>query len=106
MSTRKNKKDAGLRSRRQFTKSIALLAAAPLAGSLQPAVAQEKADPPAPAQALTDVVRSRYGKHLTEEQLKAVQRGIERNLRNADTLRKTNLKNSDEPDFVFSADVL
>ena len=61
--------DAALSSRRDFARAVALLAAAPLAAAAAPAAAQDK-PPPKPegpagmAQALTEMIRVRYGKHL------------------------------------------
>jgi len=55
------------------------------------------------ARALTEVVHTRYGQYLTPEQLNDVQDEIERGLRISERLRARKLKNSDEPDFVFSA---
>ncbi len=101
--------DASLRSRRDFAKAVALLAAAPLAAVAEPAAAQDK-PPPKPegpagmAQALTEVVRLRYGKHLSDEQLQAVQRGLTGSLASAERLAKVPLKNGDEPAFTFSPD--
>jgi hypothetical protein len=40
---------------------------------------------------------------LTAEQSEAVKRDLEGNVRTAERLRASQLKNSDEPDFVFEA---
>jgi hypothetical protein len=87
-----------------------LLAAAPLVGGAAEVKAQEpKAAKPeaatTPAKALAEVVRLRHGKHLTEEQLKEIERSIERGLASADRLKRFKLKNGDEPAFAFSAEV-
>src|SRR5713226_2343399 len=91
-------------SRRDFTKSLAFLAAAPMT-----AYADENAEPVdaglTPAQALTDIVRLRHGKHLSPEQLDEVKKSIERSLRSADQLKQFKLQNSDEPAFTFSAEL-
>ena len=92
------------RSRREFGRSLALLAATPLAASAQQPTAR-KESPPTVAEALTEIVRVRYGKHLTAEQLKAIQASIARSQRSADILKKLKLENGDEPAFTFSADV-
>lgn len=97
-------------TRREFAKSLAIIAAAPLV-SLEPALASATqqtppADAPSPvAESLTEVVKLRHGKHLTEDQLNLVKRNIDRNLRNADRMKQFKLVNSDEPAFAFTADV-
>ena len=116
--------DAGLSaSRRHFTKTLAaaLVAAPALAAKAQtpPATTEPKAPPqpqPTPAQqpqgpptpsplalAYFEVARQRFGASLTPEQLEAMKRDLEGNVRTADRLRAAKLKNSDEPDFVFEA---
>jgi hypothetical protein len=110
-------------SRRRFTKTLAtaFIAAPALSASAQtpPAAAEPKAPPqpqPAPAQqpqgppapsplalAYFEVARQRFGASLTPEQLEAVKRDLEGNVRTAERLRASKLKNSDEPDFVFEA---
>jgi hypothetical protein len=93
-------------TRREFTRALALAAAAPLV-----AADGRAADPPKAeganelAQALAELVRRRHGKHLSAEQLAAVQRSIAGTLLAADRLRQFSLKNSDEPAFAFTADV-
>ena len=117
--------DAGLNaSRRRFTKALAtaaFIAAPALAAPAQtpPATAEPKAPPqpqPTPAQppqgppapsplalAYAEVARQRFGASLTPEQLEAVKRDLEGNVRTAERLRTSRLKISDEPDFVFEA---
>jgi hypothetical protein len=110
-------------SRRRFAKTLAaaFVAAPALAASAQtpPATSEPKAPPqppttpaqqtqgpPAPsplALAYFEVARQRFGQRLTPEQLEAVKRDLEGNVRTADRLRASKLKNSDEPDFVFEA---
>ena len=110
-------------SRRRFTKTLAaaFIAAPVLAANAQtpPATSEPKAPPqpaPTPAQpsqgppapsplalAYFEVARQRFGERLTPEQLEAVKRDLEGNVRTADRLRASKLKNSDEPDFVFEA---
>jgi hypothetical protein len=110
-------------SRRNFAKAAAAaLAAAPLArraatGQTPPATKEAVAPPnpqptPSPQQppppsplalAYTEVARLRFGEKLSEEELARLRRDISGNLRSADALRAVKLKNSDEPDFVFSA---
>jgi hypothetical protein len=110
-------------SRRRFTKTLtaAFIAAPALAANAQtpPATSEPKAPPqpaPTPAQqpqgppapsplalAYFEVARQRFGERLTPEQLEAVKRDLEGNVRTAERLRASKLKNSDEPDFVFEA---
>jgi hypothetical protein len=97
-------------TRRDFGRAVAVGAAASLAAVAAPAPAHAD-DPPKPAapttvsEALAAVVRLRFGKHLSDEQLTAVQGGIARSLAGADRLAKLPLKNSDEPAVVFRADL-
>ena len=110
-------------SRRRFTKTLAaaFLAAPALAAhaqtppatsepkappSTQPTPAQQPQGPPKPsplAEAYTEVARLRFGAALSAEQLEAVKRDLEGNVRTAERLRAFKLKNSDEPDFAFEA---
>lgn len=72
----------------------------------QPTPAQTPQGPPAPsplALAYFEVARLRFGASLKPEQLEAVKRDLEGNVRTAERLRAAKLKNSDEPDFVFEA---
>jgi hypothetical protein len=72
----------------------------------QPTPAQQPQGPPAPsplALAYFEVARLRFGASLTPEQLEAVKRDLEGNVRTAERLRASKLKNSDEPDFAFEA---
>jgi hypothetical protein len=122
MKKEKREKDegAGRASRRRFAKTLAaaFIAAPALAANAQtpPATAEPKAPPqpqPTPAQgppkpsplalAYFEVARQRFGASLTPEQLEAVKRDLEGNVRTAERLRTSKLKNSDEPDFVFEA---
>jgi len=93
-------------SRRDFTRAVAALAAAPLVLAPDEAVAQGAGDPAlAVTDALFEIARARFGKHLSEEQLRELKRGIYRDQRGADYLRRVKLQNSDEPAVVFRADV-
>ena len=110
-------------SRRRFTKSVAAaLAAAPVALS-QAGAQQRPAEPKAPpnpqptptpappqqpppspvAEAYAAVARARFGEHVTAEEFERVKRDLGGNVRAAESLSKSKLKNSDEPDFVFEA---
>lgn len=113
MTKLKGKDQSFRRTRREFAKSLAVVAATPLiakagiAPEAETAAAQQTPPPANPfapqAEALTEVVRRRYSQYLNKEQLEAVSRSIERALRGGDTLNKFALTNGDEPAFVFSA---
>jgi hypothetical protein len=98
------------RARREFTKTLAALAAAPIVTtSLASGAARAQTTPPpdavaSAADAMTQVVRARYGKYLKEDQIAEVRRSMERGIRNADRLKQVKLNNGDEPSFAFSAD--
>jgi len=111
-------------SRRRFAKTIAaavvaapLLAHATLNAQTPPATKQapappnpqptptpQAAPPPSPvAEAYAEVGRLRFGGKLTPDELARMKRDIEGNVRTAERLRAFNLKNADEPDFIFIA---
>jgi hypothetical protein len=109
-------------SRRGFAKSLALAAAAPaLAGAAialgQTAPAPSPAPTPIPtpvptpeapssvAEALTEVVRIRWGKHLSGEQLGEIAKSLDGRLKGAEAMKKVALTNADEPDVVFFAEL-
>jgi hypothetical protein len=105
-------------SRRGFAKRLVLAAAAPaLAGAAAalgqkaPALSPAPTPIPAPeapssaAEALTEVARIRWGKHLSGEQLGEIAKTIDGRLRGADAMKKVPLTNADEPDVVFLAEV-
>jgi hypothetical protein len=97
------------KDRRAFHRTIGLLAAgtlglpAPEADAAQPAA--EESPRTVAAGALMDIIRSRYGKFLSEDQLKRVRQKVLGNLSIAESLRRVPLQNSDEPAFVFRADL-
>ncbi|HMF18076.1 MAG TPA: hypothetical protein VKE98_12765 [Gemmataceae bacterium] len=97
------------KDRRAFHKTIGLLAAGSLAvpaleaGAVQPS--GEGDSRKVAAGALMDIIRSRYGKFLSEEQLKRVRQKILGNLSMAESLRRVPLQNSNEPALVFRADL-
>ena len=110
-------------SRRQFAKTIAAAAAAPLIAQAtlnaqtppatkqapappnpQPTPQQATPPPPSPvAEAYAEVARLRFGDKLTPDELARMKRDIEGNVRTAERLRAFKLKNADEPDFIFIA---
>jgi hypothetical protein len=85
-------------SRREFA-AAALLAVAGVADAQPP-----KPDDPT-ADATTAMLRARFGKHLTDEQLKALQGNLLGMLLTAERMKRVKLTNADEPAFTFSADV-
>jgi hypothetical protein len=100
-------------SRRWFAESLAVAALAPLIG-LRPETIRFAAwttagslevsdDPGALAKALAEVIRRQYGSRLSAEDLATVTRQIQTGLDRVDQLRKVDLANGDEPDWVFSA---
>ena len=99
--------DSSRSTRREFTQTLALLAAAPLGltATGSSTAADDKPDALLALTALTVVVEARFGKFLTKEQLLEVQKAIARKLRNAEIMRQVKLKNSDEPAFAFRADL-
>jgi hypothetical protein len=100
-------------SRRSFAESLAVAALAPLIGVrpegirfaawTAPASPEVLDDPGALAKALAEVIRRQYGSRLSAEDLATVTRQIQTGLDRVDELRKVELANGDEPDFVFSA---
>lgn len=106
-------------SRRLFAKSLALAAAAPaLAGAAAfgqtapaPSPAPSATPVPTPeapssvAEALTEVVRIRWGRHLSGEQLGEIAKTLDGRLRGAEAMKKVPLTNADEPDVVFFAEI-
>ena len=112
MSKLKIKKPITSSSRREFAKSLAVIATGTIvsrggeATTASPLQQTPPADQPSPvAESLTEVVRLRHGKHLSHEQLNLVKRSIDRSQRNADRMKQFKLVNSDEPAFAFTADI-
>jgi hypothetical protein len=94
-------------NRREFARTVAALAIAPLAAA-GPVLAQEAkpSDPVAEVgQALGEAARALYGKFLTKDQLNAVKRRVAAAVRTGDRLRQVKLQNGDEPAFLFRADL-
>ncbi|MCA1619535.1 MAG: hypothetical protein LC795_09550 [Acidobacteria bacterium] len=127
MKKEKTENAGGRDSRRRFTRTLAAAAlaapAAALAARAQtppatkepvappnpqptPTPAPQQQGPPRPsplAEAYGEVARLRFGERLSPEQMQAVKRDLEGNVRTAERLRAFKLKNSDEPDFAFEA---
>jgi hypothetical protein len=108
-------------SRRAFAKKLALAAAAPAFATAAlsqtaPAAAPSPSPSPAPtpvptpeapssaAEALTEIARIRWGKHLSGEQLGEIAKAVDGRLRGAEAMKKVALTNADEPDVVFFAE--
>ena len=104
--------------RREFAESVALAALAPLLGagapglSLGPLLGTDAAtdallaaadEPSALARALAEAIRAQYGARLQAGDLDTITKQIQASLERADQVRKVDLANGDEPDFVFSA---
>jgi len=75
---------------------------APASAGVRTALAAA-AGPDAVAEALAGVIRAQYGSRLGEADLAAVTRQIRATLDRAEQMRKVDLANGDEPDFVFTA---
>jgi hypothetical protein len=56
------------------------------------------------AEALTEVVRIRWGKHLSGEQLGQIAKALDGRLKGAESMKTVDLTNADEPDVVFFAE--
>jgi hypothetical protein len=100
-------------TRREFALGLAgTVAFVPLAVSLArgqtpppvPPPPQTTPPPPSPvAVALLEVAKARFGEYLTPDEHKRVLSSLDGSVATADRLRAVKLKNSDEPDLVFSA---
>lgn len=99
-------------NRREFAGSVMLAALAPvletgafpLGGEWrEAAMAWGGGDVDELAKALAGVVRAQYGSRLAEADVTAITRQIRNGLERAEAMRKVELANGDEPDFVFSA---
>lgn len=101
------------KSRREFTKKLALGASAPMltpfcATSLNvpPQEVASKTNPKEiAAKNLIEIVKSNYGQNIEEDNLAKIQGAIARNLEIAEDLKQFKLKNSDEPATIFTAKV-
>lgn len=125
MKTTRGSSRATSKSRRNFTKSVAVsLIAAPLVAHAQrPETNRESPAPPKPqaspspaagpqlspgaaavAAAYFEVARLRFGEKLGADDLARIRQSLERYVGGtSEALRKAKLRNSDEPDFVFKA---
>jgi hypothetical protein len=107
--------------RRSFVKFIPAMGAAGFVAANLPATALAQTPSPSPtplpspspsptpaqpsplAKAYEEVARVRFGKHVKDDQWERIGRDLEGNVRAADRLRESKLKNGDEPDFTFTA---
>jgi len=91
-------------SRRQFAQALAVLAGAtalPIAAQAQTPIPDAKAY----AAALETVIRHRFGRQLTDDQVKRLQATLI-NRRNAgELLKQVELANGDDPIVAFRADL-
>jgi hypothetical protein len=75
--------------------------------AVTPAKPDTAAAPAAPpeisedARSLAEIVRRRYGKHLTPDQLEAITRELNGRIQGGRTLKDSKLVNADEPDVTF-----
>lgn len=74
---------------------------APASVPMTPATPEGPPPPSDDAKALAEIIRRRYGQHLTPEQMDAVTRQIDQGLQGGKRLKDVKLGNGDEPDFTF-----
>jgi hypothetical protein len=90
-------------SRREFTKALAVLAAAAV-----PAAAQDDKKAPdeaAYSAAVETIIRFRFGSQLSEPQIGKVRAAYLRHLASARALSRVRLANGDDPIVAFRADL-
>jgi hypothetical protein len=95
-------------SRREFARTLAGAALAPLAGAAAGGAADDTKIPRQlleTADAQVKIVQARYSTFLTREQMKEVVQSVIRGRYSADVLGRVKLSNSDEPAFAFRADL-
>jgi hypothetical protein len=99
-------------SRRSFAEALAVAALAPLIGAPPESIRLTRwsvgarrisADPTALAKALAEVIRAQFGSRLSSGDLATIARQIQTGLERVDQLRKVELANGDEPDFLYVA---
>src|SRR4051812_1964643 len=96
------------RKRRSFLKALSVSPLSVLFSGCSESSDRLKAEqtsspPETQVQALTEVIRHRYGDKFSDQQWLEIKSDIEAILKNGQGLRQVRLKNSDEPDVVFSA---
>lgn len=104
------------RTRRDFAKlAVTAVAAAPLlatdtAAQTAPPAADKPAPPPPASDALryseaqTAILRARYGKHLTPDDTRTIEKDLDDTAAYMKPLHAVALTNADEPDTIFFAD--
>lgn len=90
-------------TRRQFQRDLAVAAGAAFGLPAARAKAEEKT--PVKGDELFAIIEARYGKHLQPEQLAEIKKALRRDQTRGEYLKRFTLKNSDEPAFVFRADI-
>jgi hypothetical protein len=102
------------KSRRDFTKRLALISAAPALTTFCTTTSSQTVDvesvssdvkdlAKAKLKALSDLLQQQYGQHIQKENIPDIEAMIARNLAHAETLKSIKLKNSDEPTTIFRA---
>jgi hypothetical protein len=90
-------------TRRDFGLLLAVGVTIPsLAGA---SAAREKEKPRAQDEALLAIVRARYGKHLTAEQLEKIHQRLKSAVTRGEELKRVPLTNADDPIAAFRADL-
>jgi hypothetical protein len=103
------------RTRRDFAKlAAAAIAAAPLiasdaAAQMAPATPAPEAPPPGSdalrySEAQTSILRARYGKHLSAEATRTIEKDLDDGAGYMKSMHAVSLTNADEPDTVFYAE--
>jgi hypothetical protein len=108
MSRRKVKHTETPPSRRDFARTLVTIAAAPLAVAAFGSHSATSGPPDLVAEAamtLTDLAHNRYGAFLTRDQVQALKRRFASTILTGQRLKQFKLQNSDEPAFLFRADV-
>jgi len=77
--------------------------AAPLPAKPDTAAAAAKTEPSEDARALAEIIKRRYGKHLTDPQLAKVTEELENRIQAGRRMRDIKLANGEEPETVFRA---
>ncbi|MFN4260655.1 MAG: hypothetical protein ACK4RK_15270 [Gemmataceae bacterium] len=84
-------------TRRDFAKSVAWLAAAPVVAAWPAAASAQREAIPATARHLTEIARVRHGQRLSVEQFEELRGAIIRGLFAAEQLKSVPLTNGDSP---------
>ena len=90
-------------SRPDTSRAAGAKTAPPAPSGGAPAAGEKPPEISADAKTLAEIVKRRYGQHLTPEQLEAVTKELDSRIQGGTALRKAKLANGDEPDFTFHA---